>query len=129
MSGLLGVKVEQDVVIREYLYERKAMMVDPYGYTVEEFTKSISDLKNWLANCGIKDEGIKVPIQNCGIKVPIQLEAENKTMSNLLYANFDCLSYGRTPKEMLRILYTTGNATIPGGFFPLRANGVIAKSV
>lgn len=96
------------------------MVADPYGYTVEEFTKSISDLKNQLADCGIKDEGIKVPIQ---------LGAENKTMSNLLYANFDSLSYGRTPKEMLRILYTTGNATIPGGFFPLRANGAIAKSV
>ena len=95
------------------------MKVDPYEYTVTEFTNRSSELRNRLAKCGIKDEGIIVPIQ---------LGAENRTISNVLSADYDSLSYSRTPKEMLRILYTTGNVAVPGGFFPLGANGAIARS-
>ncbi|KAM7469747.1 hypothetical protein LguiA_007930 [Lonicera macranthoides] len=120
LSGLLGVKSGQEAVIRGYLYERQTMVVEPYKFTVEEFITRLANLGNLLGKCGIKDEGLKVPLQ---------LGAEKKTMSNVLSADAYSTSYGRTPEEILRILYATGNAKIPGGFFPLGANGVIAKSV
>ncbi|KAM7469744.1 hypothetical protein LguiA_007927 [Lonicera macranthoides] len=96
------------------------MKVDPYKYIMAKFTKCISGLRNRLAKCGIKDEGIIVPIQ---------LGAENRTISNVLSADYDSVSYSRTPKEILRILYTTDNAAVPSGFFPLGANGAIARSI
>ncbi|KAL3538150.1 hypothetical protein ACH5RR_001516 [Cinchona calisaya] len=118
LAGLLGVEAGQDAVIRTYLYERAALEVAPYKKTVAEFTSRISDLRNRLANCGIKDEGIKVPPQ---------LGAENKTSTNVLSANYDSISYSRTPAEVLKIVYGTGNEHIPGGFFPKGANGTIAR--
>ncbi|KAJ4762186.1 Desiccation-related protein PCC13-62 [Rhynchospora pubera] len=40
----------------------------------------------------------------------------------------DSLSYDRTPEEILRIVYSTGNEHTPGGFFPECADGRIARS-
>lgn len=68
--------------------------------------------------CGLKDEGLIVP--------PF-LGAENRTTGNILSADVESLSYKRTPAEILRILYTTSNEHIPGGFFPLGGNGRIAR--
>ncbi|CAL5330199.1 unnamed protein product [Camellia sinensis] len=100
LAGLLGVEAGQDAVIRMYLYER-----------AEEL------LRNNLAMCGIKDEGIIVPPE---------LGAENRTETNVLSSNFDSISYKRTPAEILRVLYDTGDEHKPGGFFPHGANGKIA---
>ncbi|KAA8545173.1 hypothetical protein F0562_019938 [Nyssa sinensis] len=118
LAGLLGVESGQDAVIRMYLYERAEMVVSPYKITVAEFTIRISELRNKLAMCGIKDEGIRVPLA---------LGAERKTKSNVLSANTDSISYSRTPAEILRVLYNSGNERVPGGFFPDGANGKIAK--
>ncbi|KAK3035204.1 hypothetical protein RJ639_034592 [Escallonia herrerae] len=118
LAGLLGVEAGQDAVIRSYLYERAKEVVHPYNRTVTEFTVAISELRNLLAMCGIKDEGIIVPLE---------LGAENRTMSNVLSANNDSLSYWRTPRELLRIVYGTGDEHVPGGFFPHGANGRIAR--
>ncbi|KAK2967432.1 hypothetical protein RJ640_022364 [Escallonia rubra] len=118
LAGLLGVEAGQDAVIRSYLYERAKEVVHPYNRTVAEFTIRISELRNLLAMCGIKDEGIIVPLE---------LGAENRTMSNVLSANYDSLSYRRTPREILRIVYGTGDEHVPGGFFPHGANGRIAR--
>lgn len=90
----------------------------PYNHTVAEFTARISELRNRLAMCGIKDEGIIVPPQ---------LGAENRTESNVLSADFDSLSYRRTPGETLRVVYSTGSEHFPGVFYPHGANGRIAK--
>lgn len=117
LAGLLGVEAGQDAVIRTYLFERATLEVKPYKRTVAEFTSRISELRNRLAKCGIKDEGIIVPPQ---------LGAENKTSSNVLSANYDSISYSRIPAEILRIVYGTGDEHIPGGFFPKGANGTIA---
>lgn len=117
MAGLLGVEAGQDAVIRHYLYERGEQLVHPYNITVTEFTNRISNLRNNLGMCGIKDEGVFVS--------PV-LGAEMLTSSNVLSADRDSLSYARTPKEILRIVYSTGNESIPGGFFPQGANGKIA---
>ncbi|KAK2976911.1 hypothetical protein RJ640_024745 [Escallonia rubra] len=118
LAGLLGVEAGQDTVIRSYLYERAKEVVHPYNHTVAEFTIQISELRNRLAMCGIKDEGIIVPLE---------LGAENRTMTNVLSANYDSLSYTRTPQEILRIVYGTGDEHVPGGFYPQGGNGRIAR--
>ncbi|KAH6826557.1 desiccation-like protein [Perilla frutescens var. hirtella] len=119
LSGLLGVEAGQDAVIREYLYQRAAEVVHPYNHTVAEFTVRISALRNRLAACGIKDEGLVVPSS---------LGAENRTETNVLSADYNSLSYSRTPPEILRTVYATGDEHVPGGFFPHGGNGKIARA-
>lgn len=119
-AGLLSAESGQDAIIRTYLYERAKCLVEPYNYTVAEFTIRLSKLRNRLGMCGIKDEGLFVPIY---------LGAENRTYSNLLSLNYDSLSYPRSPEEVLRILYQTGDEHVPGGFYPHGANGRIARQL
>lgn len=114
----MGVESGQDAVLRTLLYERATQNVDPYGITVAEFTARISRLRNRLGMCGNKDEGIIVPTR---------LGAENRTTSNILSADSYSVSYSRTPREILRTVYGTGNEARPGGFFPRGANGAIAR--
>lgn len=118
LAGLLGVESGQDAVIRMYLYERATEVVHPYNHTVADFTIRISKLRNNLAMCGIKDEGLFVSPE---------LGAEQRTSSNVLSANYYSLSYQRTPQEILRTVYSTGNEHVPGGFFPKGGNGKIAR--
>ncbi|CAI9100364.1 OLC1v1037344C1 [Oldenlandia corymbosa var. corymbosa] len=118
LAGLLGVEAGQDAVIRTYLYERAEELVYPYNHTVAEFTIRISELRNVLARCGIKDEGLFVPRE---------LGAEMRITSNVLSANNESISYARTPEEILRTVYNSGNESIPGGFYPEGANGRIAR--
>ncbi|MCD9642493.1 hypothetical protein HAX54_029332 [Datura stramonium] len=120
LAGLLGVESGQDAIIRMYLYERAGEIVYPYKHTVAEFTIHISNLRNRLALCGTRDEGLFVPWQ---------LGAENRTTTNILSADFDSLSQWRTPAEILRIMYNTGNEHARGGFFPHGANGKIARKL
>ncbi|GJX59150.1 hypothetical protein Tco_0290540 [Tanacetum coccineum] len=117
-SRLLGIESGQDAVIRTLLYERATQRVIPYGITVAEFTDRISELRNRLGHAGLKDEGLIVPAS---------LGAEGRTTGNILSANASSLSYGRTPEEVLRILYQTGDEHVAGGFFPRGANGTIAR--
>lgn len=119
VASLLGVEAGQDAVIRTLLYERGSQTVLPYPLTVAEFTNRISALRNKLGKSGNKDEGIRVPIT---------LGAENKTTSNVLSADVNSLSYARTPPEILRIVYGTGNESRRGGFYPQGANGKIART-
>ena len=118
VAKLLGVESGQDASIRTLLYERGQEEVYPYGITVEEFTIYISALRNELAMCGIKDEGLRVPLE---------LGAENRTNSNVLSADAYSLSYERSPAEILREVYGTGDESRPGGFFPCGGNGYIAR--
>ncbi|MCA2146164.1 ferritin-like domain-containing protein [Citrobacter portucalensis] len=118
VAGLLGVESGQDAVIRTLLYEKANEKVQPYNLTVADFSSRISQLRNQLGMCGIKDEGLIVPPT---------LGAEGKTESNILSADADSLSYERTPQEVLRIVYGTGDEHKPGGFFPNGGNGRIAK--
>ncbi|XP_059313175.1 ferritin-like catalase Nec2 [Lycium ferocissimum] len=118
LAGLLGVESGQDAVIRMYLYERAAQFVFPYKHTVADFASRISELRNKLAKCGNKDEGLFVPPQ---------LGAENRTISNVLSEDFNSISYKRTPAEILRIVYGSGDEHVPGGFYPNGANGRIAR--
>ncbi|KAK3041964.1 hypothetical protein RJ639_002272 [Escallonia herrerae] len=123
LAGLLGStpytsEAGQDAVIRSYLYERAKEVVHPYNHTVAEFTIQISEIRNRLAMCGIKDEGIIGPLE---------LGAENRTITNVLSANYYSLSYMRTLQEILRIVYGTGDKHVPRGFYPHGGNGRIAR--
>lgn len=118
LAGLLGVESGQDAVIRTYLYERANQVFKPYNVTVAEMTIAISGLRNRLGGCGIRDEGLFVPLK---------LGAENRTTSNILSANAYSLSYARTPPQILGIVYGTGREDQPGLFFPHGANGRIAQ--
>lgn len=119
LAGLLGVEAGQDAVIRYWLYERAQHKVHPYDFTVADFTALISNLRNCLGKTGIVDEGIIVPPP---------LGAEGRVSGNILSADVNSLSYSRTPRETLRVVYSTGNESNPGGFYPLGANGLIARS-
>ncbi|KAF3659894.1 putative GDP-mannose-dependent alpha-mannosyltransferase-like [Capsicum annuum] len=118
MAGLLAVDAEQDAIIRMYLYERADEIVHPYGHAVADSTSQISNLRNRLGKCGINDEGIIVPCE---------LGAENRSKTNIISADYYSLAYSRTPEEIARIVYTTGNEHILGGIYPHGANGRIAR--
>ncbi|KAI3934965.1 hypothetical protein MKW92_048503 [Papaver armeniacum] len=96
----------QDAVIRTYLYERADYTVYPYDQTVVKFTERISALSNALRMCGI----IKMKVSG---RVPPSLGAENRTTSNVLSADYNSLSYARTPREVLRMVYATGANMFP----------------
>ncbi|CAN6295127.1 unnamed protein product [Urochloa humidicola] len=119
LAGLLGVEAAQDAVFRALLFERRGEVVHPYNVTVAELTDRVSALRNRLGRCGVKDEGLTVPRE---------LGAEGALCTNVLSADKDSLSYARTPAELLRILYLTGDEHVPGGFYPEGANGRIARS-
>ncbi|XP_028760125.1 desiccation-related protein PCC13-62-like [Neltuma alba] len=119
VAGLLGVESGQDAVIRSLLYERREATVAPYGVSVAEFTNRISALRDKLGKEGLKDEGLIVP-KNLG--------AEGRISGNVLAGDKNSLAYGRTPREVLRIVYGSGDERYPGGFYPRGADGRIAKS-
>ncbi|CAN6289467.1 unnamed protein product [Urochloa humidicola] len=119
LAGLLGVEAGQDGVFRVLLFEHRGEIVHPYNITVAELTDRVSALRNRLGRCGVKDEGLTVPRE---------LGAEGALCTNVLSADRDSLSYARTPAELLRILYLTGDEHVPGGFYPEGANGRIARS-
>lgn len=119
VAGLLAVESGQDAVIRAILYEVAEEEVKPYGITVAEFTDKISVLRNNLGKMGVKDEGLVVPLM---------LGAEGKVRGNVLAGNNFSIGYERTPEEILRIVYGSGNERVPGGFYPKGALGCIARS-
>ena len=119
VAGLLGVESGQDAVIRTLLYEHKDEVVSPYkNVTVAQFTNAISILRDNLGKTGLKDEGLVVA-QNLG--------AEGKISGNILAGNEFSVAYGRDFVEVLRIVYGTGDARVPGGFHPKGGDGRIAK--
>ncbi|KAK2394772.1 desiccation-related protein PCC13-62 [Trifolium repens] len=114
VAGLLGVESGQDAVIRTLLYERRSLKVKPYGVSVGEFTDRISNLRNKLGNGGVKDIGLS--------------NIDSGEVGNILVGDESSLSYPRTPDEILRIVYGSGDESIPGGFYPKGGNGRIARS-
>ncbi|PHT48714.1 Desiccation-related protein PCC13-62 [Capsicum baccatum] len=119
VAGLLGVESGQDAVLRALLYERGRENVKPYGITVTEFTNRISALRNKLGRHDIKDEGLRVQRE---------FGAEGSIRGNILAGDKYSLAYDRTPEEILRIVYGSGQESKPGGFYPIGAEGRIAKS-
>ncbi|XP_068333790.1 desiccation-related protein PCC13-62-like [Pyrus communis] len=119
VAGLLGVESGQDAVIRALLYEHANLIVKPYGITVAEFTNRLSDLRNKLGRTGLKDEGLVVHEY---------IGAEGKISGNILAGDKYSVAYDRTPEEILRIVYGSGDERVTGGIYPKGADGRIAKS-
>lgn len=119
VAGLLGVEAGQDAVIRTLLYQKKDHEVLP-GLTVGVVTEKISELRNKLGKNGLVDEGLVVP--KC-------LGPEGKTTGNILAGDKNSVAYARTPPEIFRIVYATGDESKPGGFYPKGARGKIAESL
>jgi len=107
VAGLLGVESGQDAVIRALLFEQKGDLVVPYPYTVSEFTLRLSNLRNTLGHTGIADEGV----------IPRYILAGDRYF----------VAYARTPAQILRIVYSSGNESSPGGFYPHGADGRFAR--
>lgn len=108
VAGLLGVESGQDAVIRALLFEQKGKKVVPYSYTVSEFTLRLSNLRNTLGRTGIADQGV----------IPRYILAGDEHF----------VAYARTPAQILRIVYSSGNESSPGGFYPRGADGRFARS-
>ncbi|KAM4116622.1 hypothetical protein ACB094_02G064500 [Castanea mollissima] len=100
VAGLLGVESGQDAVIRALLYKYKNIKVRPYGKTVAEFTSRFSQLRDKLGNAGVKDEGLVVPKDE---------GAEGFITGNVLAGDKYSVAYDRTPEEILRIVYGSGD--------------------
>ncbi|KAK8684498.1 hypothetical protein V6N13_040522 [Hibiscus sabdariffa] len=118
VAGLLGVESGQDAIIRALLYQHLTENVSPYKLNVAEFANQITNLRNNLGHTD-SDEGLIVSVD---------FGAEGKVVGNVLAGDQFSVAFDRTPEEILRIVYGTGNESIPGGFFPKGANGNIAKS-
>lgn len=118
-ARLLGVEAGQDAIIRTWLYERKNLTVPPYDFNVAYITDKVSYLRNMLDHGDVDDEGLTVPQY---------LGSEDLVEGNILSANKDSVSYTRTPEQIFSVVYSTGNASIPGGIYPKGGNGTIAKS-
>ena len=106
-------------MLRALLYERLSEKVTPYPYTVAEFTDRLSTLRNSLGRTVDVDEGLVVNMTE---------GAEGKVSGNILAGDKYSLAFSRTPAEILRIVYSTGNESMPGGFFPHGGSGKIALS-
>ncbi|KAI4297051.1 hypothetical protein L6164_036959 [Bauhinia variegata] len=119
LASLLGVDAGQEAIIRALLYPVREKLVLPYDITVAEFTDRISEYRNKLGKAGLKDEGLVVPTF---------LGAEGKVEGNIIAGNENSTFYARTLQEALRIVYGTGNESVPGGFFPNGLNGRLPRS-
>ncbi|KAL5097831.1 hypothetical protein RYX36_002158 [Vicia faba] len=75
--------------------------------------QEVGHLRNKLGKEGIKDKGLVVNSSYPG---------------NILAGDEYSLSYPRTPKEILSIVYGSGNESVPGGFYPHGGDGHIARS-
>ncbi|KAL4367820.1 hypothetical protein GQ457_05G002250 [Hibiscus cannabinus] len=120
VSGMALSEVAGYGVLRAQLYSRVNSTVSPYTFTVGRFYNLSAELDNRLGGCGLKDEGLFVPLQ---------LGAENRTTSNVVPADAYSLAYPRTEREILRIVFGTGNATRPGAIFPDGFIGTLFKLI
>ncbi|GMI69412.1 hypothetical protein like AT3G62730 [Hibiscus trionum] len=107
-------------VLRGQLYALADERVSPFGFDTGTLVNRTANLTNQLGGCGVKDEGLVVPEE---------LGAENRTTTNAVPADINSLAYARYEREILRIVFGTGNATKPGGLFPNGFNGTLYQQI
>ncbi|KAK1259182.1 hypothetical protein QJS04_geneDACA021501 [Acorus gramineus] len=118
-AGLMAIESGQDAAIRTLLYQRSLQRVFPYRFTVGVATDRISRLRNSLGRAGVKDSGLLARKNRTG----------GHSMGEIVVWGPDSLAYARTPMELLRIFYGTGNESLPGGFFPVGVRGTIGQAL
>uniref|UniRef100_A0A7N2R6B1 Uncharacterized protein n=1 Tax=Quercus lobata TaxID=97700 RepID=A0A7N2R6B1_QUELO len=104
----MSMQLSQDTVICLLLYEQANTKVESYGKTVADFTSHFSKLRNKLGNVGVKDEGLVVREDE---------GAKGLTTGNLLAVDKYSAACDRTPEEILRIVYGSGDESRPEGFY------------
>ena len=103
-AGILAVEAYHAGNVRTQLYlEEKTKFA---GQTVVEVAQKISDARDLLDGDGDADQGVKY-------------DNPAGTEANIVLADENAVAYGRTPRQVLNIVYLdlSGGAT-PGGFFP-----------
>lgn len=106
-AAIGNVEAYHAAIVRDQLY-MVASNVTGYGLTVSQITGAISTLRDTAdGNPANQDQNI---VNGTG-------------GLNLVPASANSLAFSRSVAEVLRIVYLTGNATAPGGFFPNGVNG------
>lgn len=100
-AGILAVEAYHAGEIRTLLYQRKDQQAAA-GLTVQQVTQAISDLRAKVG--GGKDQGLVLNGQ-----------------ANLVVSDNNGVAFGRSPSEVLAIVYLGGMGK--GGFFPNGLNG------
>lgn len=85
-------------------------MVTPYNVTVEAIVDAIAALRDSVDGSQTDDAGI----------------VTSSGTANLIPVDSNAIAYGRTPEEVLPIVYLGG--TNGGGFFPNGVNGYFGSS-
>ncbi|GMI69414.1 hypothetical protein HRI_000610700 [Hibiscus trionum] len=120
LSGIERTNAAELGVIRGQILANVNATVPPYALTVGELVNMTAEAVNLRGRCGVKEEGLVVALQ---------LGAENRTRVNVVAGDANSLGYIRTPLEVLRILFGTANATVPGGVFPAGLPGNIYRQI
>lgn len=105
-AGILSTECYHDGVIRSSLWQRG--LAAPTIYTR---IKQISDTRDGLDGASDTDQDIG-----------------DATTANLVPTNSSGLVLGRTPQQVLNVVYQTRTAVNAGGFFPAGVNGNVRTS-
>ncbi|OMO57648.1 desiccation-related protein PCC13-62-like protein, partial [Corchorus capsularis] len=112
-SSILATASARFALLRTLTFLNRDVTVSPYDFDLATLVDRAAQLVNRLGMCGVKDEGLTDPSQFGNTTNIIPLDNNGRVSS-------------RTAREVLRVLYGTGNATAPGGVYPRGANGKIA---
>jgi hypothetical protein len=100
-AGILAVEAYHAANIRTVLYDRG------FAWDANAISAARDSLNGWIHN----DQGITVANQ-----------------ANIVPADSNALAFGRTPGQVLNIVYLTPNAATSGGFYPNGVNGQLHTS-
>jgi hypothetical protein len=106
-TGILAARSYQAGLNRTVLYRKG--ITNPASMLIENAGK-ISALRRSLDSTNSDDEGVASP--------------DGGVTSNIIPADSNAIAFSRTAKQVLKVLYLNGSASV-GGFFPAGVNGNI----
>lgn len=110
-AGILGTSSGRVGTLRTLAYLRVNETVSPYGFTVANLSSNIAQTVNRLGMCDHKNDclAIFVGVNVGGIQVQqVVVGAEGRSRSNVIPGDVNSLSFSRTEREVMRIVYGTG---------------------
>ncbi|KAG6542857.1 hypothetical protein Mapa_015761 [Marchantia paleacea] len=117
LGGLLSITSAQDAILRTLLYQHREETLETYNLTVAQITDKLSTYCTRLIQDHEMDETVFVPFQQ---------NLEQSLVGSILTVDKDFLPLRLSPSQVLGLLYGSGNASVPGAFFPQGAVGKIA---
>jgi hypothetical protein len=119
LAGVLAIEGSQDAMFRTWLWLRQNQIVPQSRQSVANTTDLISKLRNTL------DGTYPTQIDDRGLLVARNNGSYHMTSQEILVVNpTSGLAYARTAEQTIQIIYGTGDASKPGGFFP---NGCVGR--